>query len=158
MKYYWFIFCKSDLLLEKTDNEYLIPLSEESPVALRSWTQVMKVSPTINRYEVRALNIDTPSRTIFLLKCVTWGRAITSYKVTSIWQQESVMSCSIGIKTHNFVENVALNETSYRDFQTMHELRKRNMAASCYCCNCTHSRGMKFYLYMQRTSNLISTD
>lgn len=60
MEYYWFIFCKSDLLLEKTDKGYSIPLSEESPVALRSWTQVMKVSPTINGYEVRALNIDTP--------------------------------------------------------------------------------------------------
>ena len=43
MKYYWFIFCKTDLLLEKVGNNYTIPLSEEPPIALRPWTHVMNI-------------------------------------------------------------------------------------------------------------------
>ena len=36
---YWFIFCKTDILLEKReDGTYTIPCSEESPVATKPWT------------------------------------------------------------------------------------------------------------------------
>ena len=33
MKRYWFVFCNSELMLEKTpDGKYTIPLQEEAPV------------------------------------------------------------------------------------------------------------------------------
>ena len=33
---YWFIFCKTDLLLQKqADGSYTIPCSEESPIELK---------------------------------------------------------------------------------------------------------------------------
>ena len=38
---YWFIFCKTDLLLQKqADGSYTIPCSEESPIELKPWTHV----------------------------------------------------------------------------------------------------------------------
>ena len=57
MKYYWFIFCKTDLLLEKVGNNYTIPLSEEPPIALRPWTHVMNIGPTEDGTEVKAFMI-----------------------------------------------------------------------------------------------------
>ena len=60
MKYYWFIFCKTDLLLEKVGNNYTIPLSEEPPTALRPWTHVMNIGPTEDGTEVKAFMIDSP--------------------------------------------------------------------------------------------------
>lgn len=60
MKCYWFIFCKSDLVLEKTSDGYTIPFSEEAPVPLRTWSQILTVAPMEDGTEVRAVNIDAP--------------------------------------------------------------------------------------------------
>lgn len=60
MKKYWFIFCKTDIMLQKVDNHYSIPLSEESPVTLRPWTHIINVTPMEDGTEVKAIMIDQP--------------------------------------------------------------------------------------------------
>ena len=58
---YWFIFCKTDLLLQKqADGSYTIPCSEESPIELKPWTHVLNISPMEDGTEVKAFTIDTP--------------------------------------------------------------------------------------------------
>ena len=50
---YWFIFCKTDLLLQKqADGSYTSPCSEESPIALKPWTHVLNISPMEDGTEV----------------------------------------------------------------------------------------------------------
>ena len=47
MKTYFFVFCKEDLLLERTaDGSFTIPLQEEPPTEVKPWTHVMTVSYT----------------------------------------------------------------------------------------------------------------
>lgn len=60
MKYYWFVFCKSDIVLKKDDKGYTIPLSEEAPVPLHRWSKIMDVAETSSGVKVKAVNIDTP--------------------------------------------------------------------------------------------------
>ena len=46
MKQHYFVFCKEDLLLEKTaDGGYTIPFQEEPPTEVKPWTNVMTVTP-----------------------------------------------------------------------------------------------------------------
>ena len=60
MKNYYFVFCKEELLLEKTTNGgYTIPLLEEPPVEVKSWTNVMNISP-LNGTAVKTFRIDNP--------------------------------------------------------------------------------------------------
>lgn len=67
---YWFIFCKTDLLLQKqADGNYTIPCSEESPIELKPWTHVLNISPMEDGTEVKAFTIDTPSPTIPTMRC-----------------------------------------------------------------------------------------
>lgn len=60
MKKYWFIFCKTDLLLELQGDRYTIPFSEEPPIHLHPWTHVMKVSEMSDGVGVRAAMLDFP--------------------------------------------------------------------------------------------------
>ncbi len=55
---YWFIFCKSDIMLEKTGNTYTIPFAEEPPIPTHPWTHVMDIAPTEDGIEVKAFSID----------------------------------------------------------------------------------------------------
>lgn len=65
---YWFVFCKSDILLEKfPDGHYDIPRSEESPVLIKPWTHVMNIAPTKAGMEIKTFSVDDPSKT-FLSK------------------------------------------------------------------------------------------
>lgn len=60
MKYYYFVFCKEDLLLQRTDDGgFTIPLQEEPPVALKAWTHVMNIT-TLNNIGVKTFLIDSP--------------------------------------------------------------------------------------------------
>ncbi len=52
MKKYWFVFCKTDIMLEKVGKGYSIPLSEEAPVTLHPWTHVLNVTPMEDGTEV----------------------------------------------------------------------------------------------------------
>lgn len=57
---YWFVFCKGDLLLEKTsDGRYTIPYQEEAPTALKEWTNVHTITP-FGDDDVRTYTIDGP--------------------------------------------------------------------------------------------------
>ncbi len=57
---YYFVFCKEDLLLEKTpDGTYTIPLQDEPPVGLKPWTHLMNITP-LDGVEVKAYSIDQP--------------------------------------------------------------------------------------------------
>ena len=60
MKKYWFVFCKTDIMLEKVGKDYTIPLSEETPVTLHPWTHVLNVTPMEDGTEVKAVMIDQP--------------------------------------------------------------------------------------------------
>ena len=45
-KTYYFVFCKEDLLLEKTaDGGYTIPYQEEPPTEVKPWTHQMDITP-----------------------------------------------------------------------------------------------------------------
>lgn len=62
---YWFIFSKSDLLLEKLpDGHYTIPYSEEPPVATKPWTHILRITPMDDGSEVRTFCIKDPERTL----------------------------------------------------------------------------------------------
>ncbi len=69
MKRYYFVFCKDELLLERLDDgSFTIPLCEEAPTELKSWTTVMRVAP-LGDTEVCAYAIDTPAEGGALTPC-----------------------------------------------------------------------------------------
>ena len=58
---YYFVFCKEDLLLEKTaDGGYTIPCGKHPPTEVKPWTHVMNVAPMDDGTEVRTYRIDAP--------------------------------------------------------------------------------------------------
>lgn len=60
MKKFYFVFCKEELLLEKTaDGSYTIPCQEEPPVEMKPWTNVMNITP-IDGVEVKTFRVDNP--------------------------------------------------------------------------------------------------
>ena len=60
MKKYWFVFCKTDILLEKLpDGSFTIPNGEEPPVEIKPWTTVHNITP-FDDAEVKTLHIDMP--------------------------------------------------------------------------------------------------
>lgn len=60
-KTYYFIFCKTDLLLEKKeDGSYTVPCENEVPVPTHPWTHVMTITPMEDGTEVKTLSIDAP--------------------------------------------------------------------------------------------------
>ena len=57
---YYFIFCKEDLLLQRTaDGGYTIPQQEEPPVEAKPWTHIMNITP-LDGIEVKTFSIDSP--------------------------------------------------------------------------------------------------
>lgn len=61
MKKYWFVFCKTDVMLEKNgDGTYTIPLSEECPITLKEWQTPHRITPMDDGTEVRTVSIDAP--------------------------------------------------------------------------------------------------
>ena len=57
---YWFVFCKDELLLEKTEGGgYAVPFSKEPPVRLAEWHTVHRITPLDGR-ECRAVRVDVP--------------------------------------------------------------------------------------------------
>ena len=56
----WFVFCKSDVLLERLpDGGYTIPYQEEPPVPVKSWTCIHNITP-LGDDEVKTYAIDHP--------------------------------------------------------------------------------------------------
>lgn len=61
MKKLWFVFCKTDLMLEKlADGTYSIPCCEKSPIELKPWTHVLNITPMEDGTEVRTFVIPEP--------------------------------------------------------------------------------------------------
>ncbi len=61
MKTYYFIFSKSDLLLQKQpDGTYTVPCTEEPPIEIKPWTHVMTITPTAEGVGVKTFNVDNP--------------------------------------------------------------------------------------------------
>ena len=60
-KTYYFVFCKEDLLLEKTaDGGYTIPSQEEPPTEVKPWTHQMDITPMADSSPVITYRIDNP--------------------------------------------------------------------------------------------------
>lgn len=60
MKSYWFVFCKTELLLEKlADGSRTIPLQEEPPTPIKSWTRVRDITPLAGT-PVKTYRVDAP--------------------------------------------------------------------------------------------------
>lgn len=60
-KKYWFVFCKSDLMLQKiADGKYTVPLSDKCPIELKPWTTIHNITPMDDGTEVKAIRIDSP--------------------------------------------------------------------------------------------------
>ena len=61
MKYYWYIFCKSDLLLQThEDGTFSIPYEENPPIDVKPWTTIHEVTAP-DGSQVKAYAIDAPS-------------------------------------------------------------------------------------------------
>lgn len=60
MKTYYFVFCQTDIMLERLpDGTHTIPCQEEPPTETKPWTNIMTVSP-VGGIPVRAYRIDAP--------------------------------------------------------------------------------------------------
>ena len=58
---YWFIFCKTDIVLEKReDGTYTIPCSEECPIETKPWTHILNITPMEDGTEVKTFTIPEP--------------------------------------------------------------------------------------------------
>ena len=59
---HWFIFYKTQLLLQKdADGSYTIPTSDTPPIELKEWNAVHRITPTLDDgMEIRTVYIDTP--------------------------------------------------------------------------------------------------
>lgn len=60
-KKYWFVFCKDELLLEKSsDGSFTIPLQTEPPTELKAWIHQMDVVPMADGTPVTTYRLDEP--------------------------------------------------------------------------------------------------
>ena len=57
---YYFVFCKEDLLLEKAEGGYTIPLRDEPPTEVKPWTHLMNITPMDNGTPVITYRIESP--------------------------------------------------------------------------------------------------
>ena len=104
MKCYWFVFCKTDLVLEKTAAGYTIPLSENCPVPLKAWSQVLEIDSMPDGTSVKAVNIDVPMTDNPTLEVC--GLRNSYYRLSQnafIRQLENAMNCFIGTRIHSSV-------------------------------------------------------
>ena len=57
----WFVFCKTDLMLEKhPDGSYSIPMGDECPIETKPWTHILNVSPMDEGTEVKTFTVPEP--------------------------------------------------------------------------------------------------
>lgn len=63
MEKYFFIFCKTDLVLQLLpDGSYTIPLSEDCPLKLDSWQNVLNITPMDDGTAVKTVMLDDPAQ------------------------------------------------------------------------------------------------
>lgn len=59
---YWFVFCKTDLLLTQAeDGSCTIPYGPQPPVEIKPWTHIMSITPMADGTNVRAFRVDDPA-------------------------------------------------------------------------------------------------
>lgn len=60
MKAFWFVFCKTDIMLEKlADGTYAVPLQEEPPIPIKEWTRIHNITPLAGT-PVKTFRVDAP--------------------------------------------------------------------------------------------------
>ena len=60
-KAYWFVFCKSDILLKDNgDGTFDIPYGEKPPVDMKEWNHILNISPMNDGSLVKSVRIDSP--------------------------------------------------------------------------------------------------
>lgn len=58
---YWFIFCKTDLVLQRqADGTYTIPRGEQPPFETKPWTHILNITPMEDGTEVKTFAIPEP--------------------------------------------------------------------------------------------------
>lgn len=63
MKTYYFIFSKSDLLLQKQeDGTFTVPCADCPPIETKPWTPILSISPMADGTKVKAIGIDNPQQ------------------------------------------------------------------------------------------------
>ena len=95
MKKYWFVFCKDDLLLQRSEGEnYTIPLQEEAPTELKPWTTVLNITP-LDGIPVKAYSIDAPITSPDASQTVNSESSATSADASQIANTQSFMMCPL---------------------------------------------------------------
>ncbi len=99
MKFYWFVFCKTDIVLEKTADGYTIPLSENCPTPLKAWSQVLDIDPMPDGTSVKAVSIDMPLTDNPAFEMC--GLRNSYYKLAQAFylKQENATNCYTGTRT-----------------------------------------------------------
>lgn len=62
METFFFIFCKTDLLLQKTETGYTIPQGKVCPIELKPWQHLHNITPTSDGSPVKTVLISEPSQ------------------------------------------------------------------------------------------------
>ena len=123
MKSYWFVFCKTDIVLEKTADGYTIPLSEHCPAPLKAWSQVLDIDPMPDGTDVKTVNIDMPLTDNPSFEMC--GLRNSYYKL----QPE-----------HTLLRRLrSTDEAEQRNIQTLHKLRQRGVATGIASRHCLGS-------------------
>ena len=105
MKTYYFIFSKTDLLLQRLpDGKYTIPCTEETPVKTHAWIHIMEVSPMENGTLVKTLMLEDPQH----VEITDLELRFIIFPPSSISRQANVRSSSTGTTTPSSVASVAL--------------------------------------------------
>ncbi len=79
MAAYWFIFCKTDLLLEKHgDGTYAIPYGDTPPIETKPWMTIHNITPFDDGSMVKSFRIDAPVTTEGYEMC---GLRASYYKI-----------------------------------------------------------------------------
>ena len=84
---YFFVFCKEDLLLEKTeDGGYTVPFSEEPPTEVKPWTHQMNITPMDDGTPVVTYRVDNVPDIV--LNQITDGKSVNykSYEMCGLRQ------------------------------------------------------------------------
>ena len=94
---YWFLFYKSDIMLELLpDGTYTIPLCEEAPVEMKPWMHALAIAPMADGTDVKAVELAIPNT-----RCADCGRRSIKSAVSFITKRASVRNFFIGIKIRN---------------------------------------------------------
>ena len=103
-KAYWFVFCKSDILLKDNgDGTFDIPYGEKPPVDMKEWNHILNISPMNDGSLVKSVRIDSPVTES--VKYVMCGLRASYYKLERLG---NAMNCYTGTTTPNSAVHVEL--------------------------------------------------